>query len=168
MSADNQQERLDSYIAGYVDGEGSFHVAVQKVKHVRFGYQLIPEFHVSQNADYSSVLEIINTRLKCGYIKPNHAKSNKDKSGVFVVRNRNDLRNKILPFFEKNRLLSPKSEDFKKFARIVRAMSAKEHLSKDVFINLLDIAFSMNRNGKYRKLRIDEIKKNLESSTTIR
>src|ERR1043165_9547942 len=28
--ADNQQERLDPYIAGFVDGEGSFHVAVQR------------------------------------------------------------------------------------------------------------------------------------------
>ena len=27
---DNQQERLDDYLAGYVDGEGSFHVAVQR------------------------------------------------------------------------------------------------------------------------------------------
>jgi hypothetical protein len=26
---DNQQERLDDYLAGYVDGEGSFHVAIQ-------------------------------------------------------------------------------------------------------------------------------------------
>ena len=27
---DNQQERLNDYLAGYVDGEGSFHVAVQR------------------------------------------------------------------------------------------------------------------------------------------
>jgi hypothetical protein len=30
IGADNQQERLDAYISGYVDGEGSFHVAVQR------------------------------------------------------------------------------------------------------------------------------------------
>ena len=51
MRADNQQERLDSYIAGFVDGEGCFHVALQKIEHVRFGYQLVPEFLVSQNLD---------------------------------------------------------------------------------------------------------------------
>jgi len=80
MSADNQQERLDSYISGYVDGEGSFHVAIQKVKHVRFGYQLLPEFHISQNLDYAKTLSVIQKRLGCGYIKPNHAKSKTDKS----------------------------------------------------------------------------------------
>ena len=29
ITPDNQQERLDDYLAGYVDGEGSFHVAIQ-------------------------------------------------------------------------------------------------------------------------------------------
>ena len=38
MRADNQQERLDSYIAGFVDGEGCFHLAVQKIEHVKFCY----------------------------------------------------------------------------------------------------------------------------------
>ena len=28
ITPDNQQERLDDYLAGYVDGEGSFHVAI--------------------------------------------------------------------------------------------------------------------------------------------
>ena len=168
MNADNQQERLDSYIAGYVDGEGSFHVAIQKVGHVKFGYQLLPEFHVSQNFDYASVLRLIHERFGCGYIKPNHAKNNRDKSWVFVVRNRADLLNKVIPFFEKNKLLSPKAKDFDKFAFVVRSMAAKEHFKKDVFLNLLDVAFSMNRNGKYRKSNISDIKKNLESSTTIR
>ena len=30
IGADDQQERLDAYLAGFVDGEGSFHVAVQR------------------------------------------------------------------------------------------------------------------------------------------
>ena len=41
MSADNQQERPDVwlgyYIAGFVDGEGSFHVAIQKSRNVKIG-----------------------------------------------------------------------------------------------------------------------------------
>ncbi len=66
--ADNQQERLDCYIAGYVDGEGSFSVSVQRNASCRVGYQLVPEFHVSQNADRAQVLELIKARLGCGYI----------------------------------------------------------------------------------------------------
>ncbi len=43
MSADNQQERLGKwlchYIAGFVDGEGSSHVAVQKSKYRKIRYK---------------------------------------------------------------------------------------------------------------------------------
>jgi hypothetical protein len=86
--ADNQQERLDCYIAGYVDGEGSFSVSVQRNRTCRVGFQLVPEFHVSQNGDRAQVLHLIRTRLGCGYIKPN---SRRDRALVFVVRKRERL-----------------------------------------------------------------------------
>ncbi|MFO0702238.1 MAG: LAGLIDADG family homing endonuclease [Nitrospira sp.] len=101
--ADNQQERLDSYIAGYVDGEGSFSVSVQRSTSCRVGYQLVPEFHVSQNGDRAQVLELIKARLECGYIKPN---SKTDQALVFVVRRRDALLERVIPFFERNPLLS--------------------------------------------------------------
>src|SRR2546427_12513000 len=59
----NQQERLDAYIAGYVDGEGSFHVAVQRNPWTRAGLQLVPEFHVSQSPERRQVLDRIERRL---------------------------------------------------------------------------------------------------------
>jgi|SRR3989344_1895040 len=168
MSADNQQERLDPYISGYVDGEGSFHVALQKVAHVKFGYQLVPEFHVSQNYDYANNLSVIQKRLGCGYIKPNHRSSKTDKTWVFVVRNRQDLLTKVIPFFIKNPLLSPKQKDFEKFALIVSAMESKKHYTKQGFLKLLRVAFSMNRGGQYRRQSLTGIIRDLESSTTTR
>src|SRR2546423_12298159 len=62
--ADNQQERLDSYIAGYVDGEGSFSVSVQRNASCRVGFQLVPEFHVnpllsSKQADFEKFAGIV-------------------------------------------------------------------------------------------------------------
>ena len=80
MTADNQQERLDAYLAGYADGEGSFHVAVERNPSCQLGIQLVPEFHVSQNEERSSVLERMKERLGCGYIKPNHRLRSNDRS----------------------------------------------------------------------------------------
>jgi len=41
MGADNQQGRLErkwgDYIAGFVDGEGSFSITIQRSKNVRLG-----------------------------------------------------------------------------------------------------------------------------------
>jgi hypothetical protein len=152
--ADNQQERLDSYIAGYVDGEGSFSVSVQRNSTCRVGFQLVPEFHVSQNGDRAQVLELIQRRLACGYIKPN---SRRDRALVFVVRKRDDLLGKVLPFFERNPLLSSKQADFEKFAVVVRELQLGNHRTDAGFDRLLQIALSMNGGGRFRKVRWDEL-----------
>ena len=152
--ADNQQERLDSYIAGYVDGEGSFSVSVQRNPSCRVGFQLVPEFHVSQNGDRAQVLELIRQRLDCGYIKPN---SKRDRALVLVVRDRTSLLERVIPFFERNPILSTKRADFEKFARVVRGMALGHHRTPVGFGELLGLALSMNGGGRYRKVRWDEL-----------
>jgi hypothetical protein len=107
IGAENQQERLDAYIAGYVDGEGSFHVAVQRNPSTTVGWQLVPEFHVSQNVERRQVLDLIAQRFGCGRIQEDH-RGTKDTSIVFIVRNRVDPLTKVIPFFERQPLLSSK------------------------------------------------------------
>jgi hypothetical protein len=152
--ADNQQERLDGYIAGYVDGEGSFSVSVQRNSTCRVGFQLIPEFHVSQNGDRAQVLEMIRDRLGCGYIKPN---SKRDKALVLVVRERQALLERVIPFFERVPILSAKQVDFGKFAHIVRRMALGHHLTPAGFGELLELALSMNGGGRFRQVRWNEL-----------
>jgi LAGLIDADG endonuclease len=147
----NQQERLDSYIAGYVDGEGSFHVAVQRNATTRAGWQLVPEFHVSQNAERRQVLDLIARRFGCGRIQANH-RGTADTSLVYVVRNRIDLLTKVIPFFERYPLLSTKQEEFVVFATIVRAMARGEHLDQQGFRSIRRLAVSMNGGGRYRRV----------------
>ncbi len=150
-----QQERLDGYISGYVDGEGSFSVVVNRNASCKSGYQLGPEFHVSQNGDRAQVLELIQQRFGgCGYIKRNGLR---DRALVFVVRRRDDLLAKVIPFFERSPLLSSKQADFEKFAGIVRAMDAGHHRSPAGFMELLETAVSMNGNGRFRHYRWLEI-----------
>ncbi len=151
--ADNQQERLNSYIAGYVDGEGSFSVSVQRNRSCRVGFQLVPEFHVSQNGDRAQVLELIRQTLGCGYIKPN---SKRDRA-LLVVRDRKALTERVVPFFERNPLLSAKQADFEKFAEVVRSMALDHHRTAAGFDRLLRIALSMNGGGRYRKVRWIEL-----------
>ena len=165
--ADNQQERLDGYIAGYVDGEGCFAIAVNRNPTCRSGYQLVPEFHVSQNGDRAQVLYLIRERFGgCGYIKPN---GRKDRALVYVVRRRDDLLRHVIPFFERSPLLSSKQEDFEKFAAIVRLMAAGRHRTPSGFAHLLDRALSMNGGGRFRRVRWKQvISSDPESSETVR
>jgi LAGLIDADG endonuclease len=149
--ADNQQERLDDYLCGYVDGEGSFHVAIQRNPSTRFKWQLVPEFHVSQNPERASILHLLQTHLGCGRIRRNAREGGRDTSLVFVVRNRNDLLEKVIPYFEAHPLISEKRREFDSFAEIVRAMARKEHCTREGFERLLMIAMNMNGGGRYRK-----------------
>jgi len=152
--AANQQERLDAYIAGFVDGEGTFHVAVQRNPSTAAGWQLVPEFHVSQNAERRQVLDLIARRLGCGRIRQNHAGS-ADATLVYVVRNRADLLTRVIPFFETNPLLSTKQRELETFTSIVRAMGRGEHLSAEGFRCLRQRAVSMNGGGRYRRIHRD-------------
>jgi hypothetical protein len=164
--ADDQQERLDGYLSGYVDGEGSFSVAINRNPSCRLGYQLVPEFHVSQNGDRAQVLRLLRHRLgECGYIKPN---GKKDRALVFVVRKRADLLEHVIPFFERSPLLSSKQDDFEKFAAVVRAMALGQHRTTSGFQELLQVALSMNGNGRFRKVRWHELLRHPESSETAR
>ena len=149
--AANQQERLDAYLAGFVDGEGTFHVAVCRNEGLRAGVQLVPEFHVSQAPERRQVLDLLEQRLGCGRIRENH-RGSRDTTLVFVVRRRQDLLRQVIPFFEANPLLSSKQQEFVTFASIVRAMDAGEHLSRSGFEALKALALTMNGGGRYRRM----------------
>ena len=149
----NQQERLDPYIAGYVDGEGTFHVALQRNPTCRLGWQLVPEFHVSQVPERRQVLDLIQERLRCGYIRENH-RGSRDTTLVFVVRKRIHLLERVIPFFETQPLLSSKQDEFLRFAGIVQAMARGVHLVPEGFEALRAQALSMNGGGRYRSVHV--------------
>ena len=171
MGADNQQERPDarlcSYLAGFVDGEGSFHVAIQRSRFTKLGIQVIPEFHVSQNRERASILTLIQATLGCGYIKANHSRNAKDRTMVFVVRDRRDLAERVVPFFEAFPLRSEKQRECETFATIVNAMERGEHLTKEGLAHILKRAFAMN-SGRYRKTQLQNVLDVLDSSETVR
>ena len=149
--AANQQERLESYIAGFVDGEGCFHVAIQRNPCTRSRWQLVPEFRISQDESRAKVLHLAREILGCGSLRENHRGSN-DHTYVLVVRRREDLLSRVIPFFERNPLLSCKQQEFTTFATIVRSMARGEHLTDEGLERLAAMALRMNGGGRYRRL----------------
>jgi hypothetical protein len=171
LSADNQQERPKIqlwYVVGFVDGEGTFHVAITQSKENRFGIRIIPEFHVNQNNPSKDTLEDIQTLFDCGYIQQNHSKSKRDQTWVYVVRKRDDLHKKIIPFFEKYPLRTQKKNDYELFKKVIEMMSQNQHYTLKGLKKIIDIAYQMNGEGKYRKVSKQHIIESLESSETIR
>ncbi len=174
LSADNQQERLKEntlhpwYISGFVEGEGSFHVALYKDPHMRTGIKVIPEFHINQSYLRLITLLMIQKFFKCGYIKENHRSNKKDVTRVYVIRNRKDLLEKIVPFFMKYPLLSEKQNSFLKFKQILEMIQNGEHRKKFGMRKIISLAYTMNNNGIYRQNDKKVFFTLLESSETIR
>lgn len=106
--------------------------------------------------------------LGCGYIKANHRNSS-DSTYVLVVRDRQDLITKVIPFFQYNHLMTTKCEDFIIFAKIVDLMEKGYHRHAKTIIEIINLAYQMNAGGKRRIISKEELfNKVLKSSETIR
>ena len=157
--ADNQQERLklEGWISGFVDCEGCFTVSI--IRNI-YGWQVFPEFVVSQGEKSKAALKSIEKYFRCGYINLNTRRDNHHEQMLkYCVRVISDLNGKIIPFFERNKLKTYKSKDFHVFRKIIKIMIAKKHKSEKGLERIRSLLQTMNRR-KYHKV--------LESSETIR
>ena len=99
LGADNQQERLEPQgITGFVDGEGCFHVALNKLQKMTLGRQVLPEFRIVQHYRDIKLLHRLKNFFGFGNVVFNHGNIYE-----FRVRGLENL-NKIVKFFEDNPL----------------------------------------------------------------
>jgi hypothetical protein len=174
ISAENQQERLlgqrnecDSaygrlrnltpeqqrhFLAGFVDGEGSFNVSFARHPTLKSHWIILTKFQIYQHEDHRELLELFGAILGAGRI------DKKSGSNVLslTISNRRDLTEVIIPFFEKYPLAT-KASAFEKFSVIVEMLNRKEHLDKSGFETILRLAHSMNAHGRFRLHSIQEI-----------
>lgn len=134
ISADDQQERLKflGWIVGFVDGEGCFSVSVFKNRTSKSGFQVMPEFVVTQGQKSLDSLERIQKFFGCGAIYVNRRYDNhRENIYRYCVRNFNDINEKIIPFFKANPLLTYKKNDFELFCSVVEMIKKRQHLTAD-------------------------------------
>src|SRR5262249_4079057 len=148
MGADDQQERLRTvgWVVGFVDGEGCFSVSVQRCRVVRLGWQVFPEFVVTQGAKSLSALQLLQQFFGCGRIFINRRHDNHNEPiHRFCVRAVDDLRKTIIPFFQENRLRTAKRESFEVFVRVIEQMKERKHLTEEGLREIAALAGSINR-----------------------
>ena len=155
MTADNQQERLDAkWIVGFTDGEGCFHISINKIPEMSLGWQVLPEFRIVQHEKDESVLLKIKEYFGFGEIRINR----KDFHGTrkeFRVRGLSNLNN-IVKFFQENQLQTSKRKDFGIFSEVIQLMNNKEHLKKEGLDKIAILISGMNRKPKPKYLESSE------------
>ncbi len=139
-NANSSQKLNADWIAGFIDGEGCFHVGISKHPELRFGYQILPELTVVQHKRDLDLLYQLRSSMDCGVVRRNHG----DRY-CWRVRNLKNLIEVIVPFFEQNSLKSKKSVEFQKFAKVVKLMEKGTHLTEEGFNRICQIAAGMNR-----------------------
>jgi len=120
---------------------------------MKLGWQVLPEFRIVQHERDINLLWRIKNTLGCGNVTTNHG--NRKELRVRGLENLN----KIVKFFDLNKLQTKKQADFDLFRRVIVMMNEKKHLSSEGLIEIAEIASLMNR-----KVR----RKCLESPETIR
>lgn len=156
---DNQQERLEiaAWICGFVDGEGCFSISMIRNATTSSGWQVFPEFVVTQAEKSRSSLELIQHHFGCGRIYVNLRHDNhKENLLRYCVRSQKDLQERIIPFFKQNPLRTAKNEDFKKFVKVLRLLEQKKHLTNNGLRRIANIIQDMNRRVPSRFLKSSE------------
>lgn len=153
-----KEKYLFYYLAGFVDAEGSFSVAIINHPSQRFGWMINPCFQVYQHKDHREILELYQFVFKTGAI---YRKSGTHNVLNYSIDSRRNLLEKVISFFDRYPLIV-KRDVYQKFRFIVKAMEQKKHSTKKGFRKLVTLAYSMNQQGKGRKHALEYILSSVE------
>ena len=151
LDCSNQQERLEQigWIVGFVDGEGCFTISLHKNPTTSLGWQIMPEFILSQGEKSLNVLKMVKDYFNCGRISVNHRHDNhREDLYRFCVKSQKELRDKIIPFFKEYQLKTSKKNDFEIFSEVLELMRKKEHLSQKGIKKIINLIEKMNTKKK--------------------
>jgi len=141
LSADNQQERLNPWwIVGFVDGEGCFSVSRFKNTTCKSGYQTLCEFVITQGEKSRAALEKVQRYFDCGHIYINRRYDNHHYNLLrYCVRKKSDLREKIIPFFQKYHLHTTKCQQFEQFCIKFKDLESSETNTQSFILRMKKI-----------------------------
>jgi len=129
------------WVAGFVNGEGCFHVSVYKSKTTILGEAVKLILTITQHSRDIAIVQSLTKFLDCGNVT---VRSNK-LACDFQINKFTDLTDKIIPFFDKYNLQGVKSKDFSDFGIYIELMRSKTHLTAEGLDQIRKIKSGMNR-----------------------
>ena len=174
--ADNQQERpcssnwldgiprdLGNWVAGFVEGEGSFNVPIRRERDRGLPWRVALSFNVSQVG--RELPELLRATFGVGTVRDRG-----DGVHYFEVTRPSELVERVFPFFDQFPLRSAKRGDLAVFREITRLVRLGRRLSGSGIEEILSLRSPMNRGGKrrYGETYVLAVLRNWESSEAIR
>jgi hypothetical protein len=135
---------LGHWVAGFVDGEGSFNVPIRQERDRGMPWRIGLSFNVSQIGEEAP--RLLQSVFEVGTVR-----GRMDGVFYFEVTQPAALVERVFPFFERYPLRSPKAGDLAIFRQITALVQSGRHLSVVGFEEILTLRAPMNRGGKRRR-----------------
>lgn len=142
---------IGHYLAGFVDGEGSFNVSLRKLDDRTLGWQVVLTLNVAQRE--KTVLALCKKHIGCGRVQ-----ERKDGVWYFVVSNPTALQTRVIPFFKRfNFLSAQKKRNFSVFCRIAELVFNDAHHTPEGLMQIIELREQLNvGRGRKRKYSLDD------------
>lgn len=122
------------YLAGFLEGEASLNLGAKKNQTSAFNVFFDPEFNITQHINGINNLYLAMQVFRTGRIR---FKSGSLATFVYTIDNRQALKEKIIPFYEKYVIYGSKVKRnrIKKFKQVLVLFEEKAHLNQKRMIN---------------------------------
>gem|GEM_PF-924309 len=147
--------RIEGYVMGFIDAEGSFSVSIKLQKGLRYGIRLDPVFSITQR-EREPIDKIMHV-LNAGRVI---RKPGQPHLYLLIIDSMSELTGKLIPFLERNiDLLHAKKRQYILFRDIVRGLHEARHRDiggmRDLVIKAYELSnLSMKSN---RRRSLDDI-----------
>jgi len=131
------------WLAGFASGECCFYVKINNSSSYRVGFKVILMFRLTQHARDEQLMQCLIKYLGCGSIY-------KDREAFeYRVQTISDIENKIIPFFQKYKILGVKYKDFEDWCKVAEIMKEGKHLTLEGLEDIRKIKAGMNSGRKF-------------------
>ena len=150
---DLTKEKLGFFLAGFVEGEGSFNVSLRRKADYKVNWQVVMSFNVSQKDP--TILYVLKDQLNCGIVKVRK----RDGLHSYDCTNPQDIIQKVIPYFQKYPVRSEsKRRNFAIFCEIAQLMDKGEHKTMTGLRKILQLREQINEGkGRTRKYSITDV-----------
>lgn len=121
-----------------MSGEGCFYINIKQSPASKLGEAVQLKFQITQHTRDVLLMESLAKILDCGKVYSSR------ETIDFVVIKFSDIKEKIIPLFDKYPIQGVKSKDFEDFKKVAKLMQSKSHLTREGLDQIKKIKAGMN------------------------
>lgn len=130
-----------NWIAGFFSGDGCFSIGIYKSSDHKIGCGIIFQIVFTQHSRDEVLFNSIKKVLGCGNI----IKYSTRNIIKLKISNFKDVYYKMIPIFNKHKIIGVKSLDYLDFCLVVELINKKDHLTKEGLEKIRKIKSNMNK-----------------------